>query len=97
MRRLIVQLINSDPAKAVKVRALHEKATHYHRHHQRPPDEALALYHELMLVQHRSDLSPFENRDLGEALRALRPHLDELPHRSANRTLQQRLLHEARA
>jgi hypothetical protein len=92
-RRLTLQLIRSDPAKAAKVRAVHEAAAAYHRAGTSGYHQSRALYHELMLVRERSDLDAFEKRDLSESIRELRPYVEELPE-IAQSYLQDRLIRQ---
>ncbi|HYP04674.1 MAG TPA: ATP-binding protein [Bryobacteraceae bacterium] len=78
LRQLMLQLMNSDPARASHVDEVRRRAIEYHSRFTEPQHRAFVVYHRLMGVSSRHVFHEVANESFHEIGPWLRPHIDDL-------------------
>ncbi|HKH48261.1 MAG TPA: ATP-binding protein [Thermoanaerobaculia bacterium] len=79
VRRLMLRLMVSDPRRADLIRSVRAAAIAWHAFQPGVEQHALRIYHQLMGVQSREELSAFEGEDFSEIGQSLRLRMEDFP------------------
>lgn len=79
VRRLMLRLMVSDPRRADLIRSVRAAAIEWHASQPGVEQRALRIYHQLMGVQSREELSAFEGEDFSDIGQSLRLRMEDFP------------------